>query len=228
MATEPKNERQHQSKPPRRNWNATVRPHWIELLLAAMLVIVGASQVGIYFRQASIMDNQADIARQQLAIAENQIRPRIVFEPHVSEDNTHTFWRITPTWTNKGQSDAVTFEAWGSLDFFTPNLAPSGKTLAATPFQAYQNSTGKKVIPADEGITFQSRDVTMKQAEDQFNGRLVILMWGYTRWQDPTPKSPVHSRRWCYRINFTMFDGKLAMKLPQFYDPECNRTEYEP
>ncbi len=53
------------SSPPRRNWHAGVRPHWIEIVLAVALVVVGVSQVYIYIQQAEIMSTQAQIAEAQ-------------------------------------------------------------------------------------------------------------------------------------------------------------------
>jgi hypothetical protein len=47
---------------PRRNWQARIRPHSTEIILAAALVGVGAAQVVIIVRQATIMEGQATIA----------------------------------------------------------------------------------------------------------------------------------------------------------------------
>jgi hypothetical protein len=62
-----------------RKWQATVRPHWTEIALAAAIVIVaavvGAAQVKIYIRQAKIMSTQAQIAKGQLAEMEIARRP---------------------------------------------------------------------------------------------------------------------------------------------------------
>jgi hypothetical protein len=55
-----------------RNWQGTVRPHWIEIVLAAALVLVGAAQVYIYIRQTEIMGTQAEIAKRQLDIYTRQ------------------------------------------------------------------------------------------------------------------------------------------------------------
>jgi type II secretory pathway pseudopilin PulG len=53
-----------------RNWRPTVRPHWIEIVLAIAVVVVaaavGTAQVYIYIRQANIMQTQATIADRQL------------------------------------------------------------------------------------------------------------------------------------------------------------------
>jgi hypothetical protein len=59
-----------------RNWQATVRPHWMEIVLAAAVVVVaavvGTVQVYIYIRQAEIMSTQAEIAKSQVPIYKRQ------------------------------------------------------------------------------------------------------------------------------------------------------------
>jgi len=61
-----------------RNWQAKVRPHWIEIDLGAAIVvvaaIVGTAQVLIYIRQAAIMRTQAEIAKGQLAVQQSEGR----------------------------------------------------------------------------------------------------------------------------------------------------------
>jgi hypothetical protein len=68
---------QHQGRPPRRHWQAGIRPHWIEIAIAVALITVGAAQVCIYLRQAGIMDEQARISARQLDAMENDQRPWI-------------------------------------------------------------------------------------------------------------------------------------------------------
>ena len=59
-----------------RNWGATVRPHWIEIVLGVAVIgvaaVVGAAQVYIFIRQAHIMSTQADIAKSQVGIYTRQ------------------------------------------------------------------------------------------------------------------------------------------------------------
>ena len=60
--------------PPARASGAT-RPHWVELVLGAALVVIGAFQVCIYGRQTTIMQTQANISADQLAANIADIRP---------------------------------------------------------------------------------------------------------------------------------------------------------
>ena len=50
-------------KPPKRHWEAEskAKPHWGEIATLIILAVVGAFQIGIYFKQASIMQTQADM-----------------------------------------------------------------------------------------------------------------------------------------------------------------------
>lgn len=61
-----------------RNWQARVRPHWIEIVLGAAIVLVaamvGTAQVFIYIRQADIMKTQAKIAKGQLTEQQSEGR----------------------------------------------------------------------------------------------------------------------------------------------------------
>jgi hypothetical protein len=68
-ASGPNPSAEERSRPPRRHWQASVRPHWTEIVLACALLAVGMAQVLIYLRQASIMQTQADIAAKQNEIA---------------------------------------------------------------------------------------------------------------------------------------------------------------
>ena len=66
-------------KPPKRHWEAEskAKPHWGEIATLIILAVVGAFQIGIYFKQASIMQTQADIAQQQVKLTEADQRPWI-------------------------------------------------------------------------------------------------------------------------------------------------------
>jgi hypothetical protein len=73
MTNGPYTSGKHRRHPPNRHWKATVRPHPIEIVLAALLIVVGlvvgSAQVLIYLRQASIMDTQAEIAKGQFNLS---------------------------------------------------------------------------------------------------------------------------------------------------------------
>jgi hypothetical protein len=59
------------TKAPRRHWEATESfcdlklSHWVEIFLTFALLLVGISQLVVYWRQAGIMKQQAVISRQQ-------------------------------------------------------------------------------------------------------------------------------------------------------------------
>jgi hypothetical protein len=83
MASSPQPTGKKQDRPPRRHWQAPVRPHWIEIVLAGALIVVGAAQVYIYIRQAGIMTSQAEIANGQLTEAKLARRAWVSIEPAV-------------------------------------------------------------------------------------------------------------------------------------------------
>jgi hypothetical protein len=101
----PSNE--HQERPPRRHWQAAVRPHWVEIVLAVALIVVGGAQVCIYLRQASIMDKQATIAEEQTRLAKINERA-FIFKNEIDlistldEKGNVIEWRVAPQWKNGG------------------------------------------------------------------------------------------------------------------------------
>jgi hypothetical protein len=54
--------------------------HWVEILLTVALLIVGGTQAFIYWRQAGIMQTQADIAAKQVSISAATERANVIFE----------------------------------------------------------------------------------------------------------------------------------------------------
>jgi hypothetical protein len=69
MVDAPNPEDSKKSKAPKGAWEAKLKPHWVEVATLIILGVVGVFQIGIYWRQANIMQSQADIAAQQNKIA---------------------------------------------------------------------------------------------------------------------------------------------------------------
>jgi hypothetical protein len=99
-------------KPPKRNWEATPKPHWVEVWTLVILVIVGIFQIGIYLKQANIMQSQADIAAEQNRISSQALtavqRAFIIVSDFVpieiydaSKTNV-TGWQFKPSFENAG------------------------------------------------------------------------------------------------------------------------------
>jgi hypothetical protein len=96
-----------------RNWRATVRPHWSEIVLAAafgvVAAVVGGAQVLIYIRQADIMRNQAEIAKSELSTSRLRDRAFVYFTnighvPHPPDAPVN--WAMTIDITNTGNTAA--------------------------------------------------------------------------------------------------------------------------
>jgi hypothetical protein len=83
MIINPNSSDQKDGKPPKRYWKATEPfcdlklSHWVEIFLTLALVFVGVSQLIVYNRQASIMDEQTKISSRQLDAMEIEKRPWI-------------------------------------------------------------------------------------------------------------------------------------------------------
>ena len=77
MVDAPNPDNSENKNPPKRNWEAKPKPHWVEVSTLIILVVVGVFQIGIYFKQASIMQTQADIMGVQTHISKIDKRPWI-------------------------------------------------------------------------------------------------------------------------------------------------------
>lgn len=73
-------------KPPHRYWNATEpffdfkASHWVEIALTVALLGVGGSQLYVYWRQAGIMKEQANISARQLDLMQIDERPWVTLQ----------------------------------------------------------------------------------------------------------------------------------------------------
>jgi hypothetical protein len=165
-----------------RSWRATVRPHWIEIVLAAAVVVVGVAQVYIFIRQAEIMSTQAEIAKGQLdiykrqaeimstqaEIAEVQQRPWIEIAPAADQDvifdeSGNFKGRFTIKGINIGKSPAV--EARAAV-IILPEVGP-----APFPVHKYQEQSclsaenDEMVMFGDESI--DALPSKQQQGQDQ-------------------------------------------------------------
>ena len=91
-----------------RNWQATVRPHWTQIVLAAGLVVVRAAQVLIYIRQAEIMGAQASIAMTANGFTA-AVQRAFVYSPGItltgySAQNSAVVWTFAAEWRNSGNT----------------------------------------------------------------------------------------------------------------------------
>jgi hypothetical protein len=80
MCGAPDPQNSEQSKPPKRYWEASPKPRWVEIATLIILVVVGPLQICIYWRQATIMQSQADIADKQVRISAATERANVIFE----------------------------------------------------------------------------------------------------------------------------------------------------
>ncbi|MGA3311207.1 MAG: hypothetical protein ABSD08_21765 [Xanthobacteraceae bacterium] len=92
MASKPNPSAERQNRPPSRYWQARVRPHWLEFVLGIGLLVVGAAQVLIYLRQASIMQTQTSISERQLSFQESVSRAWIRVDVTLEDKIIFTEW----------------------------------------------------------------------------------------------------------------------------------------
>src|SRR5579862_1750472 len=104
MARGPDPSTRRYQRPPRRKWQAAIRPHWTEIAIACLLVAVGVGQICVYLRQATIMEIQASITRDQLT-AENSLLDLTTRAILINQIKT---WRINSI--GEDQSPVISFE----------------------------------------------------------------------------------------------------------------------
>jgi hypothetical protein len=221
MVDAPNPQSGEQGKPPKSDWEAKPKPHWVEVSTLIILAIIGFFQICIYFKQASIMQTQADIARSQLEITKRQVAPRMVMDNLEDADQNLTKWSFTPQWVNKGEFDAQNFRNWENIDFFFRGTASNFDFLAP----AGVESSAVPTVPGGEYIAQRTLTIPRAWAQQSFDGQGDVVAWGYIKWNDPPPNAQEHSRHWCFLLVFEMSKGDLAMKLPRYYQPRCNKAD---
>lgn len=125
MSSEPDPQAEDHSRPPRRNWQATTRPHWIEIDLAAGLIVVGIAQACIYMQQAAIMKRQASISDQQLALSQADERPFVWLDGLVPDQSYNSGpYNINFSFRNMGRSVALDVVADFSVEIGDITIPP--------------------------------------------------------------------------------------------------------
>ena len=166
MSSKPNPSGEHQNPPPRRYWQARVRPHWLEFVLGVGLLIVGAAQVLIYLRQASIMQMQANIMQQQTVISEAEHRPWISASGvALVGDMTHGDAGLSMivqfTMKNTGHSPAHR-----AFPAFIPTFPPWGEPTRQEACKMADNKLlGIAIFPGDSSII---QDIEGTIPESQF------------------------------------------------------------
>jgi hypothetical protein len=130
MASGPNPTKHHQQRPPRRYWQASIRPHFTEVLLAVALVAVGTAQVIIYLRQATIMETQAKISQRQLEETKIARRPWVTLDGDIgitqplTFDDTGAHVSVTGIIKNGGGSIAKNVKLVNSALIAQPVIMP--------------------------------------------------------------------------------------------------------
>jgi hypothetical protein len=154
-----------------RHWQAKVRPHWIDIVLAAALVVVGVGQVCLYVRQAGIMNTQAQISERQLAEMQLEGRAWVSVEPAIGNvvwDKDGVTINLKFTIKNTGNVPAMHVEM---RDNVVPSIAPESpfsvlKRMTNAERQVPKgNSAGVPLFPKDTlqlvgRVNFSRVDIT--------------------------------------------------------------------
>jgi hypothetical protein len=210
----------HQGRPPRRKWQAALRPHWIEIVLAVGLLVVGAGQIYVYIRQASIMETQTHISLRQTEDSEASQRAFISLRSiEVQSDQgkvtlpdgrTLNLWLVQPFRENTGNTPSRNLKIYMSPLIRTPikPLRIQGPVTKVTE----RDSDLSFVAPKDadawnqavlaphhfEGL--QAIHADSQSLQDVVDNKIIYRIWGVARYSDIFPFTPEHITRFCYKI----------------------------
>jgi hypothetical protein len=233
MAGGPEPTDQHYGRPPRRYWKASVRPHWIEVILTIALIVVGGFQVGIYLRQASIMDKQADIAtaaNKQNAI----VNAAFVYAKTINfaGPNTHMTggndWIAGIQWENSGN-----IQTHDLLIAMTYTGSPQPQKFPVFPSFKDIEKTGAFLGPkASSYLSLPISGLVLSEIQVH---RLYVYIFGRATYRDPINPRDDRLTRVCWELSYVpadveKFTGPTFLPHCAIHtcaDGECAREDRE-
>jgi hypothetical protein len=231
LESDPNKTSEPNSEPPKKNWEAVRHKKFfdlkfsncVELTLAAALVGIGYLQWTVYRTQARIMTGQLIEMQTTSALTRSQTAAKLKlsfdFRADVV-DNEITIWRITPGWTNGGQSDAKDFSGWDAIRGLT---AEEEKTFD---YKSPASAGTPIAFGPGEAISQATRILNRAQADSAFRGEVKMILWGYVEWKDIFfPISPQHYKYWCFKLNPEIVGGHMVISLPEVYRADCNQSQ---
>jgi hypothetical protein len=230
-APNPNNGEQHEL--PKDNWEAKPKPHWVEVATLIILAVVGFFQICIYFKQASIMQTQADIA----AAANKQnatVNGAFVYAKTINFAGPKTQmtggndWIAGIQWENSGNIQthdlliAMTYSGFPQPQKFP--IFPSFKDIEKTGAFLGPKATSYLSLPIS-GLVL---------SEIQAH-RLYVYIFGRATYRDPINPRDDRLTRVCWELSYVPADAE-KFNGPTFLphcaihtcaDEECAREDRE-
>jgi hypothetical protein len=234
------------AKPPEQYWNASEpfmdfkASHWVELLLTIALIGVGLSQLFVYWRQAKIMDKQAQISSDQNAISTSTQRAfvtavelKIEARQQAGKNGVPSiaYWWLTPVVKNSGTtptqglrvvpivsdfSDLVS-EAW-----FARAQVSSAGVMGRVPMAGPQDPLDGVEVNRIDGTHL----VLGPQAAAPIGGVGIpqsslskidkVYVYGVATYRDIFPHSKEHVTKYCYVLGSTFGLSDLNKLTPPY------------
>jgi len=198
-ASGPNANNEHQGRPPRRHRQAAVRPHWVEIVLAIALIMVGAAQVCIYLRQAGIMQTQANIAA-------DSIKQNAVVNRAFVNFDSFDFVSVDTGPSGPGKVVGIWFNAINNGNVSTKNFKAlvsciSVPAVKAEPFELFKWNESDAIpdsLGPKQKSSIGSREcqlISHDMIRNIQSGKSFMYLLGEVQYRDRIDPEPLHKTR---------------------------------
>jgi hypothetical protein len=204
-------------KPPKRNWEAAAKPHWIEIVLGIFLAVIGVFQVCIYMRQASIMDRQATISSEQNAITVTTQRAFVSVNDieiisHKDADGKVSSWEFNVIVENTGSTPTVESNYLPSggqggnrardlnASFYPENMEPSVMDPAQHYYAVMHAFKTRRRLPLGPRAKRKLLGAVIEAShfKELYDGKFGAYFAGAIHYKDGFPNSVEHVTEFCF------------------------------
>jgi hypothetical protein len=236
MVDAPNPESGEQGKPPKGNWEAKPKskPHWVEVATLIILAVVGFFQICIYFKQASIMQSQADIAtaanKQSAAINAAFVYAKTInFAGPNTKITAGNDWVTGIQWENSGNTPtrdllvAITYTG-----FPQPQKLPI--------FPNFKDIEKSEAFLGPKATTYLSLPIAWVVLSEVQAHQLYVYIFGRATYRDPISPENERVTRVCWELSYVPTEASQqftgATYLPRCAvhncaDEECAREDRE-
>jgi hypothetical protein len=166
------------------------------------------------------MSAQTEAMKLQAQLIQTQLTPRLEMALDFGDPmsvNGVPSRSITPHWTNNGPTEAINWTGWDGVGIFFDG-PPDAKDLVEGKLHLPGVAVAKQIFQESLFI----REDSVKAAA---NGSGVIIFWGYAQWHDRFDHTPLHYKKYCYRLAPVQTNtGAVVWTLPQHYKTECDQS----
>jgi hypothetical protein len=210
-------------------WRDITPDRRLELALIGVLAVAAVLQLCVYYRQAGIMDKQAEISARQTEIAQSQMRPWVSAAPNIEikDDLVHdpSGLQIVLTMTLKNSGQSVAQHTFFSFKTYLYSYKPSDEIRKVCK-EAEESHNVLNVFPGDSiqdgvGVTIPEVEFLKLAAEFKAEnngtmhgiGQTIITCIAYkSSWEEKFHHTP-------YLLALNRADGKSTLLSEMMLNP---------